>query len=251
MYIVDIHFYGQIADYLLLKIHFTLPNSISVLLETLPGKFLNCSILRSLNWRLSTRPGHIDWGMSVCSAILHSKSSEEKHFTDLLAAGMPLWGMDPLAADLLVPQNMSGMISLEGTRVLLSLVIGTTGCCGGRGSPSRGGCNNIQLESTFWEHLRIHSIQTRIQFIINGPAWGWHKNSIYICTRRIQTLCIIVLNAHHVLQTLHDEADRVARPLNGLDSQLVVSRTQVHSVNLDVKCEGVENEFLYHACMHV
>ena len=132
--------------------------------------------------------------------------------------------MDPLAADLLVPQNMSGMISLEGTRVLLSLVMGTTGCCGGRGSPSRGGCNNIQLESTFWEHSRIHSIQT---------------------------LYIVILNAHHVLQTLHDEADRVARPLNGLNSQLVVSRTQVHSVNLEVKCEGVENEFLYHACMHV
>ena len=132
--------------------------------------------------------------------------------------------MDPLAADLLVPQNMSGMISLEGTRVLLSLVMGTTGCCGGRGSPSRGGCNNIQLESTFWEHSRIQSFQTRY---------------------------IIVLNAHHVLQTLHDEADGVARPLNGLDSQLVVSRTQVHSVNLEVKCEGVENEFLYHACMHV
>ena len=83
---------------------------------------------------------------------------------------------------------------------------------------------HIQLESTFWEHSRIHSIQT---------------------------LYIVILNAHHVLQTLHDEADRVARPLNGLDSQLVVSRTQVHSVNLDVKCEGVENEFLYHACMHV
>ena len=132
--------------------------------------------------------------------------------------------MDPLAADLLVPQNMSGMISLEGTHVLLSLVMGTTGCCVGRGSPSRGGCNNIQLESTFWEHSRIHSIQT---------------------------LYIVILNAHHVLQTLHDEADRVARPLNGLNSQLVVSRTQVHSVNLEVKCEGVENEFLYHACMHV
>ena len=129
-----------------------------------------------------------------------------------------------MAADLLVPQNMSGMISLEGTRVLLSLVMGTTGCRGGRGSPSRGGCNNIQLESTFWEHSRIQSIQT---------------------------LYIVILNAHHVLQTLHDEADRVARLLNGLDSQLVVSRTQVHSVNLDVKCEGVENEFLYHACMHV
>ena len=65
------------------------------------------------------------------------------------------------------------------------------------------------------------------------------------------TLSIVILNAHHVLQTLHDEADGVARPLNGLDSQLVVSRTQVHSVNLEVKCEGVENEFLYHACMHV
>ena len=61
---------------------------------------------------------------------------------------------------------------------------------------------------SFWEHSRIQSIQT---------------------------LCIIVLNAHHMLQTLHDEADGVARPLNGLDSQLVVSRTQVHSVNLDVK----------------
>ena len=47
-----------------------------------------------------------------------------------------------------------------------------------------------------------------------------------------------------MLQTLHNEADGVARPLNGLDSQLVVSRTQVHSVNLDVKFEGVENEFL-------
>ena len=69
----------------------------------------------------------------------------------------------------------------------------------------------------FWEHSRIQSIQT---------------------------LYIIVLNAHHMLQTLHNEADGVARPLNGLDSQLVVSRTQVHSVNLDVKCEGVENEFL-------
>ena len=58
--------------------------------------------------------------------------------------------MDPLADDLLVPQKMSGMISLEGTRVLLSLVMGTTGWAGGRGSPSRGGCNNIQLESDSW-----------------------------------------------------------------------------------------------------
>ena len=125
--------------------------------------------------------------------------------------------MDPLAADLLVPQKMSGMISLEGTRVLLSLVMGTTGWAGGRGSPSRGGCNKIQLESAFWEHSRIHSIQT---------------------------LYIVILNAHHMLQTLHDEADGVARPLNGLDSQLVVSRTQVHSVNLDVIFEGVGLEII-------